>query len=63
VPHWCWFGANAEGAPALEALPDVPAYRSRLPAPLIPGRLADADVVNGPWKRLVFGTQCARTPR
>ena len=31
------------------------AYRSRLTAPLIPGRLIDAGVVNGPWKRLVFG--------
>jgi hypothetical protein len=52
------FGANAEGASVLEAmkaLPEVLAYRSRLPAPLIPGRLVDADVVNGPWKRLVFG--------
>ena len=35
----------------MKALPDVLAYRSRLPAPLIPGRLVDAEVVNGPWKR------------
>lgn len=52
------FGANAEGAPVLEAmksLPDVLNYRSRLPAPLIPGGLVDADVVNGSWRRLVFG--------
>ncbi|QKW36176.1 Tn3 family transposase [Actinomadura sp. NAK00032] len=52
------FGANVEGAPVLEAmkaLPDVLAYRSRLPAPLIPGRLVEVGVVNGPWKRLVFG--------
>ena len=38
------FGANAEGAPvlaAMRALPDVLAYRSRLPAPLIAGRLID----------------------
>jgi hypothetical protein len=52
------FGASAEGAPvlaAMRALPDVLAYRSRLPAPLIPGRLIDDDVVTGPWRRLVFG--------
>ena len=30
---------------AMRALPDVLAYRSRLPAPLIAGRLADASVV------------------
>ncbi len=51
-------GATAEGAPvlaAMRALPDVLAYRSRLPAPLIPGRLIDAGVVTGPWRRLVFG--------
>ena len=58
LPEVITFGANAEGALVLEAmkaLPGVLAYRSRLPAPLIPGRLVDADVVNGPWKRLVFG--------
>jgi TnpA family transposase len=58
LPNVISFGANAEGAPVLEAmwaLPGVLAYRSRLPAPLIPGRLAGAEVVNGPWKRLVFG--------
>jgi len=58
LPNVISFGANAEGAPVLEAmraLSDVLAYRSRLPAPLIPGRLVDAEVVNGPWKRLVFG--------
>ena len=58
LPSVIAFGANAEGAPvlaAMQALPDVLAYRSRLPAPLIPGRLIDAGVVNGPWRRLVFG--------
>lgn len=58
LPNVISFGANAEGAAvlgAMRALPDVLAYRSRLPAPLIPGRLVVADVVNGPWKRLVFG--------
>ncbi|MFC4062898.1 DUF4158 domain-containing protein [Planomonospora corallina] len=58
LPEVIEFGANAEGTPVLEAmkaLPGVLAYRSRLPAPLIPGRLVDAEVVNGPWKRLVFG--------
>jgi TnpA family transposase len=58
LPQVIEFGANAEGTPVLEAmkaLPDVLAYRSRLPAPLIPGRMVDAEVVNGPWKRLVFG--------
>jgi hypothetical protein len=40
---------------AVKALPDVLVHRSRLPAKLVPGRLVDADVVNGPWKRLVFG--------
>ena len=34
-------------------LPDVLAYRSRLPAPLIPAKMIDAAMVNGPWKRLV----------
>lgn len=37
---------------AMRALPDVLAYRG---TPLIPGRLIDAAVVNGPWRRLVFG--------
>ncbi|MFV2197854.1 Tn3 family transposase [Nocardiopsis sp. LOL_012] len=58
LPQVIAFGANAEGTPvleAMEALPDVLAHRSRLAAPLIPGRLIDARVVNGPWKRLVFG--------
>lgn len=58
LPEVISFGANAEGTSVLEAmkaLPDILGYRSRLPAPLIPGRLVDADVVNGPWKRLVFG--------
>jgi TnpA family transposase len=58
LPAVIGFGASAEGAPvlaALRALPDVLAYRGRLPAPLIPGRLIDAGVVNGPWMRLVFG--------
>ena len=52
------FGASAEGAPvlaAMQALPDVLAYRSRLTAPLVPGTLIDAGVVTGPWRRLVFG--------
>jgi hypothetical protein len=58
LPDVICFGANAEGLPVLEAmraLPDVLAHRSSLPAPLIPGRLTDAGVVNGPWRRLVFG--------
>jgi len=58
LPQVIAFGANAEGTPvlaAMKALPDVLAYRSRLPAPLIPGHLVDVGVVNGPWKRLVFG--------
>ncbi|MER7131959.1 Tn3 family transposase [Streptosporangium saharense] len=58
LPKAICFGANAEGAPVLAAmrqLPEVLAYRSRLPAPLIPARLIEATVVNGPWKRLVFG--------
>ncbi|MDL4776650.1 MULTISPECIES: hypothetical protein [Thermomonosporaceae] len=36
-------------------MPNVLGYHSRLPAPLIPGRLVDVEVVNGPWRRLVFG--------
>jgi hypothetical protein len=38
----------------------VLAYRSRLPAPLIPASMIDAAMVNGPWKRLVPGVcdQC-----
>jgi TnpA family transposase len=40
---------------AMRALPEVLAYRSGLPAPLIPGRLIETGVVNGPWRRLVFG--------
>ena len=58
LPDVIEFGASAEGAPvlaAMRALPDVLAYRGKLPAPLIPGRLIDAGVVNGPWRRLVFG--------
>jgi hypothetical protein len=58
LPSVISFGATAEGAPvlaAMRALPDVLAYRSRLPAPLIPGRLIEAGVVTGPWRRLVFG--------
>jgi TnpA family transposase len=58
LPNVISFGASAEGAPvgeAMRALPGVLAYRSRLPAPLIPGRLVNAGVVSGPWKRLVFG--------
>jgi len=58
LPNVISFGANAEGLPvlrAMRALPDVLAYRSGLPAPLIPGRLIEAYVVNGPWRRLVFG--------
>ena len=52
------FGASAEGAPvlaAMQALPDVLAYRSRLKALLIPRNLIDAGLVPGPWRRLVFG--------
>ncbi len=58
LPAVIEFGARAEGAPvlaAMRALPDVLAYRSRLAAPLIPGRLIDEGVVNGPWRRLVLG--------
>jgi hypothetical protein len=58
LPAVIEFGASAEGAPvlaAMQALPDVLAYRGRLPAPLIPGRLIEAGVVSGPWRRLVFG--------
>jgi TnpA family transposase len=58
LPAVISFGATAEGAPvlaAMRALPDVLAYRSRLPAPLIPGRLIDAGVVTRPWRRLVSG--------
>ncbi|MGH3190136.1 MAG: Tn3 family transposase, partial [Streptosporangiaceae bacterium] len=53
------FGANAEGQAvlsAMRALPDLLACRSRKqPASLVPGKLIDATVVPGPWKRLVFG--------
>ncbi len=58
LPCVITFGASAEGAPvlaAMQALPDVLAYRSRLKAPLVPGKLIDAGVVPGPWRRLVFG--------
>ena len=58
LPGVITFGASAEGAPvlaAMQALPDVLAYRSRLKAPLVPGTLIDPGVVTGPWKRLVFG--------
>jgi hypothetical protein len=54
LPAVIEFGASAEGAPvlaAMRALPDVLAYRGKLPAPLIPGRLIDAGVVNGPLHR------------
>ena len=59
LPKVISFGANAEGArvlTAMQALPDVLAYRSRKsPAWLVPGTLIDAAVVSGPWKHLVFG--------
>lgn len=58
LPKVIEFGANAEGSAVLAAmrkLPDVLAYRSRLSAPLVPARTAEQSVVNGPWKRLVFG--------
>ncbi len=58
LPAVISFGATAEGAPvlaAMQALPDVLAYRSRLPAPLIPGKLIRVGVVTGPWRRLVLG--------
>jgi TnpA family transposase len=58
LPQTIEFAANAEGTPVLDAmraLPEVLAYRGRLPAPLIPGRLINAEVVNGPWRHLVFG--------
>ena len=35
----------------MQAPPDVLAYRSCLPAPLVPGRLISAGVVSGPWRR------------
>jgi uncharacterized protein DUF4158 len=41
---------------AMQALPDVLAYRARKSlASLVPGTLIDAAVVSGPWKHLVFG--------
>jgi len=58
LPSVILFGATAEGTPVLapmRALPDVLAYRGKLPAPLIPGRLIDESAVNGLWRRLVFG--------
>ena len=58
LPNVISFGANAEGAAvlgAMRALPGVLAYRSRQQAPLIPGSVVHAEVVNGPWRRLVFG--------
>ena len=58
LPSVISFGATAEGAPvpaAMRALPEVLAYRSRLAAPLVPGRLIDDGVVTGPWRHLVFG--------
>ena len=58
LPGVITFGASAEGAAvlaAMQALPGVLAYRSRLKAPLVPGTLIDPGVVTGPWKRLVFG--------
>jgi len=58
LPQVISFGANAEGAgvlTAMEKLPEVLSYRSRLAAPLIPASLIDPAVVTGSWKRLVFG--------
>ena len=59
LPSVIAFGANAEGEQvltAMQALPDVLAYRARKsPASLVPGTLIDAAVVSGPWKHLVFG--------
>ena len=58
-------GANAEGAPVLAAMQmlHVLAYRSRLPAPLIPAKMIDAAMVTGPWKRLVPATLPTRVAR
>ena len=39
----------------MQTLPDVLASRSRLHAPLIPAKMIDAAMVNGPWKRLGAG--------
>jgi hypothetical protein len=53
LPGVITFGATAEGAPvlaAMQALPDVLAYRSRLKAPLVPVKLIDPGVVPGPWQ-------------
>jgi Tn3 transposase DDE domain len=58
LPAVISFGATAEGAPvlaAMQALSDVLAHRSRLAAPLVPGRLIKAGVVTGPWRPLVLG--------
>ncbi len=47
LPAVISFGATAEGAPvraAMRGMPDVLAYRGKLPAPLIPGRLIDEGV-------------------
>jgi hypothetical protein len=66
LPAVISFGATAEGAPvlaAMRALPGVLAYRDKLPAPLIPGRLIDEKAVTGPWRRLVFGTPRTRAAR
>src|SRR5438552_2058378 len=45
LPEVITFGATAEGTPvlaAMRALPGVLAYRSRLPSPLVPGKLIKA---------------------
>jgi hypothetical protein len=58
LPGVITFGASACIAAvlaAMQALPGVLAYRSRLKAPLVPGTLIDPGVVTGPWNRLVFG--------
>jgi TnpA family transposase len=58
LPGVITFGASADGAAvlaAMQALPGVLGYRSRLKAPLIPGTLVDPGVVPGSWRRLVFG--------
>jgi len=46
---------------AMQALPDVLAYRSRLKAPLVPSKLIDAGVVPGLWRGWCSATRSTRT--
>jgi len=49
------FGSNAEGDPVLSAMRSLPALLQSRRRPAVNDGYVHAEVVIGPWKRLVFG--------